>query len=344
MRSADELRIGCTANGATHHDTAIPDIATKVRMVKDAGVFDYIDRSPPDEEFRELMRASERHDLPVLASGWFYTLGRDETLFERNIAKARLLGSRVHNVQVLTHHADGHLLDDDEVAAFYLRAHDFGMRHDVVPCFEVHVNMWSEHFGRVERVAQRVRARGVPFHMTLDHSHVIFKIDNPREQEVQDMKADVEAGRLVLHPERPGNVSKRWIDANFVHHAHARCAVPANPVNTWARHPDGRFGRGIQYPFVRPQPGEYVTDDWDEQRLAPWKHVVRDLLDHHAGRADSPLGQISCEHIPAVDYGAGHRYSIFEQNVACARWLRDEWGRALARASTTTPGNEEKQG
>ena len=109
----------------------------------------------------------------------------------------RLLGTRVHNVQVMTKHADGHVLTNDEVADFYMRAHDFGMRHGVVPCFEVHVNMWSEHLGRVEQVAAIVKRRGVPFHMTLDHSHVIFKIDNPKEQLVQDMKADVDSGKQI---------------------------------------------------------------------------------------------------------------------------------------------------
>lgn len=329
MRQIDDLLIGCTAGGATHQDTNIPDIATKVRMVKEAGVFDYIDRTPPDEEFSDLLKASERFDLPVLAGGWFYTLGRDEPLFEANIHKSRLLGAKVHNVQVLTHHADGHLASNQEIADFYLRAHEFGSRNNVVPCFEVHVNMWSEHLGRVEQVAALVRQRGVPFFMTLDHSHVIFKIDNPKEQLVQGMKADIDAGRLVLDPSQPGNVAKKWIDANFVHHAHARCAVPANPVNTWARHPDGSFGRGIQYPFVRPGPGDYVDDDWDEQRLDPWKRVVHDLLAHHAKHEESPIRQISCEHIPAVDYGAGHKYSIFEQNVACARWIRAQWAAAL---------------
>ena len=333
MRELNDLKFGCTANGATHQDNNIPDIATKIRMVKEAGVFDYIDRTPPDDEFRDTLKACEKHDLPVLAGGWFYTLGRDESLFEQNIMKGRLLGSKVHNVQVMTQHADGHVLTNDEVADFYMRAHDFGMRHGVVPCFEVHVNMWSEHLGRVERVAALVEKRGVPFCMTLDHSHVIFKIDNPKEQLVQNMKADVDAGRLVLDPAMPGNVAWKWIDANFVHHAHARCAVPANPVNVWARHPDGSFGRGIQYPFVKPGPGEYVDDNWDERRLEPWKRVVRDLLTHHARHAESPIRQISCEHIPAIDYGAGHKYSIFEQNVACARWMREEWASALAAAS-----------
>jgi hypothetical protein len=334
MRQLGDLKIGCTAGGATHHDFDIPNIGTKVRMVKEAGVFDYIDRSPPDEEFRELLSASEKYELPVLAGGWFYTLGRDEGVFEQNTIKARLLGSKVHNVQVMTNHADGHKLSNVEIAEFYLRAYDFGMRHGVVPCIEVHVNMWSEHFGRVEQVASLVKSRGVPFYMTLDHSHVIFKIDNPSEQLVQDMKADVDAGRLVLDPFKPGNVTKRWIDANFVHHAHARSAVPANPVNTWATHPDGSHGRGIQYPFVCPKPGEYVDDNWSASRIEPWKRVVRDLFEYHATHEESPIRQISCEHIPAVDYGAGHKYSIFEQSIACARWLREEWEKVDAAASS----------
>ena len=335
MRRLEDFRFGCAANGVAHQDMNIPDITTKVQMVKESGVFDYIERSPPDEEFPALLKASEKYDLPVFTGGWFYTLGSDEGLFEQNVIKGRLLGSTLHNVQVRTHHADGHLLSNQEVADFYLRAHDFGMRHGVVPCFEVHVNMWSEHFGRVAEVAALVKQQGAPFYMTLDHSHVIFKMDNPQEQLVQNMKADIDAGDLILDPFKPGNVAKEWIDANFVHHAHARCAVPGNPVNVWARYPDGRYGRGIQYPFVRPRPGEYVEDDWDEKRLEPWKRVVRDLLEYHATHDESPIRQISCEHIVATDYGAGHKYSNFEQNVACARWLREEWGKACGAASST---------
>lgn len=323
----DTLMIGCTAGGATHHDHDVPDIATKVRMVKEAGVFDYIDRCPPDEEFRDLLRASEQHGLPVYASGWFYTLGRDEALFERNIDKARLLGAVVHNVQVLTHHADGHVASNQEIADFYAWAYDTGMRHGVLPCFEVHVNMWSEHFGRVEEVAALVQARGLPFHLTLDHSHVVFKIGNPREQRVQDMDRDIAAGRLELDPARPGHVAGRWIAAGYVALAHARAAVPDNPVNTWGRHPDGSPGRGIQYPFVRPAPGEYLAE-WDAQRLEPWKNIMRELLLYHATQPASPLRCISCEHIVAPDYGMGHGYSTFEQNIACARWLREAWQQA----------------
>src|SRR5262249_59000402 len=98
----------------------------------------------------------------------------------------------------------------------YLRAAEIGDRVGVTPCFEVHVNMWSEHFGRVSQVGRLVEGRGVKFNITLDHSHVIFKIDNPREQEVQGMRADVEAGRVVLDPLKLRAVTPHWIDANWV--------------------------------------------------------------------------------------------------------------------------------
>ena len=73
--------------------------------------------------------------------------------------------------------------------------------------------MWSEHFGRVARVAEAVERPRVKFNMTLYHSHVIFKIDNPEAQEVQGMRADVEAGRVELDPFKLGNVCQQWIDA-----------------------------------------------------------------------------------------------------------------------------------
>jgi hypothetical protein len=327
-----ELPIGVVGSGVVHaYDDAL-DIATRFRMVREAGVFDYYDRSPLPGEVDAYLTASAAQSLPIRAGGFFYVLGRDEPLFDWHLRVARQCGAFVHNVQVMTRNADGVMVTDDEVVEFYLRAAELGDRHGVTPCFEVHVNMWSEHFGRVARVGRSVERRGVKFNLTLDHSHVIFKIDNPREQEVQGMRADVEAGRVILDPRVPGNVIDEWIDANWVRHAHARSTIPANPLNTWARHPDGSFGRGIQYPFVRPGPGEWHSE-WHEEKLEPWKEVVRKLLRHHASRADSCLGQISTEFIPPPDYGGGARYSLFAQSVACARWIRDTWN-AIAAGST----------
>ncbi len=247
------LPIGCAGSGVVHTDQDAFDIDTRFRMVKEAGVFDYYDRSPMMGEIDAYLRAVERHGVPVRATGWYYVLGRDEPLLEWNLRVSAQLGAVVHNTQVSASKLDGSPASDQDVASAYLWAYDHGKALGVDPCFEVHVNMWSEHLGRIGTVGRMVEAKGVPFNMTLDHSHVIFKIDNPMEQEVQGMKADIDAGRLVLDPYKPGNVAKGWIEAGYVRHAHARAAVPANPVNIWAKHPGGSYGRGIQYPFVRAQ-------------------------------------------------------------------------------------------
>ena len=109
-------------------------------------------------------------------------------------------GAINHNVQVLDRNVAGQLVTNEEVLAIYLRAAELGERFGVTPCFEVHINMWSEHFGRVAEVAAAAEARGVKYNMTLDHSHVIFKIDNPEEQAVQGLDADIAAGHVVLDP------------------------------------------------------------------------------------------------------------------------------------------------
>ena len=334
---AKQLPIGVTGNGVLGPDNRDPDIDGKFRLVEEAGVFDYYDKTPLPGEHEAYQRASAKYHLPIRAGGFFYVLGRDEPLLEWHLRMAAIMGSSVQNVQIRTEDAIGRPVGDDEVAEAYLHAAEIGDRVGVTPCFEVHVNMWSEHFGRVSQVGRRVERRGVKFNITLDRSHVIFKIDNPREQEVQGLKADVDAGRVVLDPFARGSVVDEWIAANWVRHAHARAAVPANPSNVWAQHPDGRPGRGIQYPFRRPPPGGWHSD-WQEARLEPWKEVVRRLMRHHASRADSCLGQISTEFIPAIDYGAGAKYPLFDDNVACARWLRETWATIAAEATAADPG------
>ncbi|MBT5108913.1 MAG: hypothetical protein HOM25_09540 [Rhodospirillaceae bacterium] len=327
---ARELAIGITEKGVCHTKGEDEfDLDSKFRMVKESGVYDYIDKTPDADRVDDYIACSQKYDLPIRAGGWFYTLGRDEDLLAQNLEIGAQLGSTVHNTQIMMTHADGHLVTNDEVADTYMRAYEVGEKAGCTPTFEVHVNMWSEHFGRVSKVAKLVEARGVPYRMTLDHSHVIFKIDNPEEQEVLGMRKDVESGAVILDPRRDGNVCDEWIDAGYVRHCHARAAIPNNPKNIWGRHENGAVGRGIQYPFFQPQPGEYVAD-WVEAELEPWKLVVRRLMAHHAATPDSALGQISTEFIPGPDYGMGHKYSIFEHSAACARWLKETWAETIA--------------
>ena len=324
-----DLPIGITESGVMHTDAETPfDLETKFRMVKDAGVFDYLDKTPPAEDESEYARLSDKYELPIRAGGWFYTLGRDEGLLKENLELGGRLGSIVHNTQILAQHAEGHLATNDEIAETYMRALEWGERAGCVPTFEVHINMWSEDFRRINEVADSVEARGVPFRMTLDHSHVIFKINNPQEQEVFDIRGDVESGKLVLDPFEPENICAHWIERELVWHAHARAAAPNNPINVWAKHDDGKFGRGIQYPFIQPEADQWHSD-WSEEKLEPWKEVVRQLMKHHALSDTSNLGQISTEFIPNPDYGGGAKYSIFENSIACARWLRATWASTI---------------
>ena len=67
----------------------------------------------------------------------------------------------------------------------------------------------------------------------------------------------------------------------------------------------------------------------------PWKEVMRQLLAHHASNPQSPLQMISTEIIPFPDYGAGAKYSLFDDSVALVSWLRSEWASAQARVESS---------
>ena len=42
----------------------------------------------------------------------------------------------------------------------------------------------------------------------------------------------------------------------------------------------------------------------------------------HYSNQQSPLRQITTEFITPTDYGGGFKYSVFENNVACAKWIK----------------------
>jgi hypothetical protein len=314
--------IGISGGGVLHTDANIPDVDTVFRTVAESGAFDYIERTPPTGQLDAFQRASAAHNIPLRTGGFFYTLGRDEPLLEWHLRIARELGMVAQNVQILWRNADGEPVTNEDVAEAYLWAAELGDKLGVQPCFEVHINMWSERFRRVAEVARLVEARGVDYRMTLDHSHVIFKMDNLREHKYCSLGEDLEDGSVILDPARPGNVCAEWIDSNWVAHAHARPAIPNNPPNIKGVHPNGSVGRGVQYPFLPTTPSEYHAP-WDGAKLEPWKMVLRRLFMHHANYPGSPLGQVTVEMIPGIDYGAGCGYSIFEHSVAVAQWLRD---------------------
>jgi hypothetical protein len=329
----NDLLFGIQTNGIKHsHADAMPDVDTRFRMVRDAGVFDYVDKTPDPDQIEEFIRARDKYGIPVRAGGWFYSLGADEALLETNLAIAEQLGSSVHNTQIKLHHADGHIVTDQELVDAYMRCVELGAQYKCSPCFEIHVNMWSEDFPRVAQIGRKVEGHGAEFNITLDHSHVIFKIDNTDEQRIFDTDKRIASGELVLDPFQPGNIISEWVAAGWVKHCHARATVPNNPKNVTGKHPDGSIGRGIQYPFKRPESGQY-HGEWDETLLEPWKEGVRILMRHHVRDPKGKLGQISTEFIPNPDYGEGCRYSLFEQAIACVEWMRSEWASINAEAN-----------
>ncbi|RDK03236.1 xylose isomerase [Paraburkholderia lacunae] len=320
------LHIGVNIDGVLHRDDMPSvDAETQFRMIADADVFDYVEMNPPEgvalERYVEL---SERYALPVRVIGGIFCAGRDEAHLRHVIEWAPRFGSKVLNCQLFANHADGHRLTDAEVARFYVQACEWAAPTGCFPSLEVHVDMWNEDFTRVAQVGELLARDGIALRLTLDHSHLIFKIGNEEELDASRIRTLVEAGEIVLDPAAPDAIFKEWIARGWVHHAHARSVIPNNPRNSRMRRPDGRPGRGIQYPFVRPAAAQW-DGSWDEAALLPWKNAVRHLLNARVQGSVATPQHISCEFIPFADYGGGAGYSIFENNVACAAWLRNTW-------------------
>ena len=64
--------------------------------------------------------------------------------------------------------------------------------------------------------------------------------------------------------------------------------------------------------------------------------MVRKAFRHHITTPDSPLRYITTDMIDMADYGENARYSLFEQNVAIASWLRSTWDDMVAEATLKT--------
>jgi len=330
-----EFSLGCNGRSAQHVPGSPPSIDEQFRMVKESGLYDHYDRVPQPNQEREYLRAVEKHDFPMRTGLWTYTMGRDEALLARNLQLQKDARGECHNVMLFDRHADGHPLSDQEVVDFYLQAYDHAGRIGIDVAFEVHIYMWSEDVRRVSRVADMVEQRAVPFNFVLDHSHVLLKLDNPEEQALCGIRQAVETGALILDPFEPGNIVDEWLARNMTLWHQVRPVSPRGPKNVLARHPDGRFGRACQYPFVRPKPGEF-HDEWHAYRLEPSKEVVRKVLRFHRDNPQSRLRYLTTEYIDLPDYGEGARYSLFEQSVALARWIRALW-EALKREARDSP-------
>jgi hypothetical protein len=326
---------GTTLNGLVFSEFDMPSLAARFRLAADAGCFDFLEYSPRQGEVEEVQRWSETVGLPIRAGSHAYTMARDEKLAEWHIDLCGRFGSSLHNMQIRARDADGCLVSDDEVARLFVSFSEKASKHGVAIAFEIHINMWSEEFDRVARVAALTARMGWPLNVTLDHSHCLFKWKNEREKQIDERAGRTDIDYKRLDPENPDSYYREWLDEGWVRHVHARSVSPSNLPNMFARHPNGSWGRGVQYPFVRPQPGEWHSD-WSEEQLGAWKSLTTAILRHTASQAGG-FEQVTAEFIPGIDYGAGAKYSLAENNVSCVHWLRETL--ALIR---TGPGENPK--
>lgn len=320
------LPVGINLDGVLVHDgLPTPDAPTRFAWIRDASLFDYIEKNiDPGEDFAPYFDWVAEYGLPIGVFGGIFCAGRDEALMRWGLRTGGQLGARLFNMQLFARHADGRPLTDQQVADWFLDAMEHGSAAGCLPALEVHVDMWNEQFHRVEAVAELLARSHVPLRLTLDHSHLIFKIDQPEQLARSGLPAAPDGGRALLAPGQATTLYRHWLAQGWVVHAHTRSAAPGVACNPAMPGADGRPGRAIQYPLVRPEPGAFHRL-WQEQELEPWKSAVRELLDWMHQQPTRAPQQISCEYIPFADYGGGGRYDIWQNNQACARWLKEEW-------------------
>ncbi|MCC7066625.1 MAG: xylose isomerase [Planctomycetes bacterium] len=340
--------LGCNGRGVVHIEGTPMTVDQQFRLLKSAGVYDHFDRMPQPGEEREYLDAANRHGIPIRTGLWWYTAGQDEALLEKNLRISREGGAEFHDIMLHIRHQRGSVLTDDEIVAFYELAHNLGNKIGIEIGFENHIYMWSEDPRRVEPIARKVQARGMPFKFVLDHSHVLIKVDNPEEQDLIGIREDVDSGALLLDPYESGNVLDQWMNLNMVHWLQVRPVSPNGPKNRWAiknnnSYDGGSYGRPCQYPFIKPKPGEWHSS-WHAYRVEPCKEVVRRMLRHHLCNASSPLRYITTDMIDMADYGENAKYSLFEQNVAIATWIRRTWDEMVDQeAANRARGRDSKQ-
>lgn len=330
VKSDMPFLLGCNGRGvqpsSIEHPIGLEELSIReqFRLVKEAEVFDYFDRIPLRSNLDQYLSAIDEFSLPVATCSWFYQLGSDDALLSDNLKICHEVGAKCHNIMTFKEHADGHELSDQEIADHYLDVYDQGMALGVEPTFELHVNMWTEDFLRVSQVANLVKARGIPFNYTLDYSHVNFKINNPDEQRLSSVSEEVARGDVILDPFETGSLCDEWLDLGIVKWTQLRTVAPNQPQNLWHRTEEGEFARGIQYPMIKPEAGEWHSE-WNAYLLEPSKEAIRKALRYHILNDDSPLQYITTEMINLPDYGLGAKYNLLEQNIAAAKFIRQTW-------------------
>jgi hypothetical protein len=331
--SARPLPVGINIDGVLIHDgIARPKAETRFAWIRHSGAFDYIEKNiDPGEDFAPYFGWVERYGVPIRVFGGIFCAGQDEARMRWGLRTGGQLGARVFNMQLYARHGAGRPITDRQVADWFLDAMEHGTASGCLPSMEVHVDMWNERFRRVEAVANLLAQSNVTLRLTLDHSHLVFKIGHADELARSGLQDEPEGARALLAPGHATTLYEHWLREGWVAHAHTRSVAPGVAHNAAMNRARALPGRAIQYPLVAPPEGSFHAG-WQADRLADWKQAVRELLGWMQRSPDTTPAQISCEFIPFADYGGGSRYSIWANNLACAAWLREEWAALQAAA------------
>ena len=80
------LEFGIQTNGIKHaHADPMPDIHTRFHMVKETGLFDYVDKTPAANEVEQFLLASKKYHLPIRLALRFTIFNFFLTIFQGNL-------------------------------------------------------------------------------------------------------------------------------------------------------------------------------------------------------------------------------------------------------------------
>ncbi|NUT85062.1 xylose isomerase [Pseudomonas corrugata] len=312
-------KVGINIDGAMNHDGELsPSLEQQFGLIREH--FDYVEKTlHAHESLEPWLTASSDFDVPIEVLGGIFQPGEDDARCLETLRLAKAHSIPIVNCQIRPPLGRSEDADLESIGRLYLRMLEQA-DGSTLPCLEPHVDMWLERFERVAALGCWLAARGAPLHLTIDHSHLIYRIDNLEQLQAAGIDT-LEAGRRLLSPDSASAFYRQWQSKHWISHAHARCVQVNAPPNTRMERRAGLPGRGIQYPIRQPlDDPDWIA--WDESQCTPWKRAVDIMLQWRAEHPDMLLRRISCEFIPYPDYGGGSRYSLIEQNMACAEWLR----------------------
>ncbi|HGH5397498.1 TPA: hypothetical protein ACJI3N_004066 [Raoultella planticola] len=325
MHTSNPLfEIGINLDGAIVNDYQ-PALTIPQQFAAVRGHFDYVEKSLwPHEVLSPWLRESERCGVPIHVTGSTFQPDHDLQRACSIMRDAVAADISIMNCQILP----PSLAKDDasalaSVGEFYLELLEAGDKGKCLPTLEIHIDMWSEQFKRIEQLAAWLKQRQAPLYLTIDHSHLLYRLGNADQLQAAGLAEAKNGGWAELHPDSPTAFYRRWMSCGWIAHVHARSVQLNGVENPWCQRESGLAGRGVQYPLIEPPPGTY-HQSWSANELEPWKKALRQLIQWKTSNLNSKIRRISCEFIPFADYGGGSRYNLLQQNIACAQWLRSE--------------------